>query len=63
MSAATLVAAPTGAAEVTEKQRAELAGVREARLVALEVPDRHPWWATVEDRYAARLALRRAAKA
>ncbi|GAA3081759.1 hypothetical protein [Streptosporangium carneum] len=39
------VAVPAGEAEVTEEQRAELAGVREARLQALEALDRREWWA------------------
>ncbi|GAA3077735.1 hypothetical protein [Streptosporangium carneum] len=53
----------SGEAVMSDEQRAELEQVRAARLDALEVLDRHPRWATVEDRYAARLALRRAAEA
>ncbi|MER5622516.1 hypothetical protein ABT061_15875 [Streptosporangium sp. NPDC002544] len=35
---------------------------REARLTALETMNRHPWWATVGDRHAAKTALWKAAR-
>ncbi|MEV7008524.1 hypothetical protein [Streptosporangium sp. NPDC051022] len=47
---------------MTDEQRAELVEVREARLQALEALNRHPWWATAGDRYAAQKALRKAAE-
>ena len=46
---------------MTDEQRA-LVEVREARLTALETMNRHPWWATVHDRHAAKTALWKAAR-
>ncbi|MEV8634944.1 hypothetical protein AB0395_25145 [Streptosporangium sp. NPDC051023] len=52
-----------GEAEISEEQRAELAEAREQRLRALEAMNNHAWWATVPTRYAAWMALQKAAKA
>ncbi|MEV8639434.1 hypothetical protein AB0395_48075 [Streptosporangium sp. NPDC051023] len=47
---------------MTDEQRAELAEVREARLVALEALNAHQFWVTVDGRHAAWMALQKAAK-
>ncbi|MEV4096987.1 hypothetical protein [Streptosporangium saharense] len=56
------IAIAAGEAEVSDEQRAELDRVRAARLEALEVQNRHPWWGTVSDRHAAWMALKKAAR-
>ncbi|GHE48760.1 hypothetical protein GCM10017673_57980 [Streptosporangium violaceochromogenes] len=52
-----------GTAAITDGQRSELARAREARLLALEALNRHPWWATADDRHAAWTRLQKAARA
>lgn len=47
---------------ISEEQREQLAAAREARLQALEALNRHPWWGGERDRYAAWMALQKAAK-
>ncbi|GAA3039693.1 hypothetical protein [Streptosporangium longisporum] len=47
---------------MTDEQQEQLAEVREARLVALETMNRHPWWGQQRDRYAAKMALLKAAR-
>lgn len=47
---------------MTDEQRQLLAEVREARLLALEVLNGHPWWAGQRDRYGAWKRLQEAAR-
>lgn len=56
------IAIAAGEAEVSDEQRAELDQVRAARLEALAVQNRHPWWEAVDNRHAAWMALREAAR-
>ena len=51
-----------GTASISEDQRAALAEAREERLRIVDVLYSHPWWEAVDDQYAARLALQKAAK-
>ncbi len=51
-----------GTAAITEQQRTRWASARAARLDRLDDVTRHEWWDTVDDRYAASLALQKAAK-
>lgn len=51
-----------GVAVRTEQQDAELAEARAERLRLTEALQGHGWWATVDDRLAAKAALRTAAK-
>lgn len=52
-----------GVAEVAEEQRAELAQARAERLDLTEKLQRHPWWLEAGDVFAAKQALRAAARA
>lgn len=52
-----------GVAEVTEEQQAELAQARAERLELAERLQRHPWWLEAGDVFAAKQALRAAARA
>ncbi len=47
---------------MTDEQRAELTEARTARLDALDVLNRHPFWAAVNNRHAAWMALQKAAR-
>jgi hypothetical protein len=51
-----------GEATVPDGLRDELAAAREERLRLLEARDRHTFWAGVDDRYKAGMALWRAAR-
>lgn len=42
--------------------QADLVEARAERLLALEEMNRHPWWSSVDDRYAAGVALQKAAQ-
>lgn len=51
-----------GVAEPTVEQQAELAEARAERLRITEALQGHPWWASVDDKRAAKAALRAAAR-
>lgn len=51
-----------GVAEPTTGQQAELSEARAERLRVTEALQGHSWWATVEDRFGAKAALRKAAR-
>ncbi|MEV0830924.1 MULTISPECIES: hypothetical protein [Streptosporangiaceae] len=51
-----------GEAQVSQEQRDELAAARTARLDALDILNRHPFWAAMDNRHAAWMALQKAAR-
>lgn len=51
-----------GVAELTAEQQAALEEARAERLRITEALQGHNWWGTVEDRFAAKAALRDAAR-
>lgn len=51
-----------GVAEPSSEQQAELAAARAERLRVTEALQDHDWWTTMDDRLAAKAALRDAAR-
>jgi hypothetical protein len=52
----------TGKPKTTDKQQDEVQKAREVRLQAQEKRDQHPWLQDVDDQYAARMQLWKAAR-
>jgi hypothetical protein len=52
----------TGKPKTTDKQNDEVQKAREVRLQAQEKRDQHPWLQDVDDQYAARMQLWKAAR-
>ena len=55
------LAVVTGAAQVDQEMRDSLHAARTARLEIVQALFRHPWWSTVDNRFAAERELRNAA--